>query len=146
MRAADRCLAIAPPTDPVSLAAVRDLMLEYARAALFRVDWPAYEADVARLPAGYAAPYGALLLAHLDGAPMGCVGLRRFDDNRCEMKRLYMRPAARCGGVGRALAMAIIDAARALGYRNMVLDTYDRSPASKRLYLSLGFREILRTA
>ena len=89
-------------------------MLEYARAAVFKVNWPDYEADVARLPAGYSAPDGAVLVATIDGVPAGCVGLRRFEADRCEMKRLHVRPSARRDGVGRAFA----------------------------LYLSLGFDEI----
>lgn len=106
------------------------------------MDWPAYEADVARLPVGYAGPDGGLLLATAGGTPVDCVGLRRFDADRCEMKRLYVRETARRGGIGRPLALAIIEEARTLGYRQMVLDTCDRTPAAIALYLTLGFEEI----
>jgi predicted N-acetyltransferase YhbS len=56
------------------------------------------------------------------------------------MKRLFVQPAFQGKGIGRALAQAIIEEGRRIGYKRMRLDTV-LEPA-KRLYRALGFREI----
>ena len=70
------------------------------------------------------------------------MAVRPLADATAELKRLYVRPAGRGLGVGRALAEAAVDAARALGYARIVLDTVPGMDAAVGLYRSLGFVEI----
>jgi ribosomal protein S18 acetylase RimI-like enzyme len=98
------------------------------------------DAELAALPGGY----DAILLARDGEEVVGCVALRPLEHRACEMKRLYVRPGERRSGVGRALAEAIIEQARRLGYRTMRLDTLPTMDAARALYLSLGFAETER--
>ena len=113
---------------------MRSLLREYADAIGVDLAFQDFDSEVAD-PLGF---YELVLLAS-DGD--GCVGLRRIDERTCEMKRLYVRPTARGGGLGRRLAEAVIDEARAGGYERMLLDTLPTMGAAQALYRSLGFRE-----
>ncbi|WIG61887.1 MAG: hypothetical protein OJF49_004636 [Ktedonobacterales bacterium] len=100
----------------------------------------AFDAELASLPGAYGPPHGRLLLALVDEQPAGCVALRpQADSALCEMKRLYVRPAYRGQQVGRALVIAIIAEARALGYQRMRLDTLPALRAAVHLYRASGF-------
>ena len=129
-------------TATAELAAVRELFAEYAAGVAEPVCFAGFERELAGLPGEYAPPAGRLLLALHDGSAAGCAGLRRIDASSAEIKRLYLRPAYRGHGLGRVLAQAMIDAARATGYKRVVLDTLPKMREALTLYTSLDFVEI----
>ena len=125
------------------VARARELFLEYAESLGFSLCFQSFDKELAELPGDYAPPDGRLLVAQYRGELAGCVALHRLEPEISEMKRLYLRPKFRGKGLGRALAMAVIEEARGIGYRLMRLDTVE--PVMKdavAMYRKLGFREI----
>lgn len=120
------------PAQPQDAEQVRELLREYAAGLGIDLSFQDFETELAD-PLTF---YELVLLAG-----DGCVALRRVDHETCEMKRLYVRPDARAGGLGRRLAEAVVAEARARGYRRMLLDTLPSMAAARALYASLGFRE-----
>ena len=130
-------------TSAEDLAAARRLFRAYADWLAVDLRFQDFERELATLPGAYAPPRGRLLLAKIGGEAAGCVALRPLEPGICEMKRLWVEPGFAGAGLGRALAEAIIDAARDAGYERMRLDTIpERMPAAQHLYRSLGFVEI----
>jgi GNAT superfamily N-acetyltransferase len=129
---------------PEDIAEIRQLLREYEAWLGTDLCFQDFENELAGLPGSYAPPSGRLLIAMAAAAnkSAGCVALRPFDESVCEMKRLFVRADFRGTGLGRRLALAIIDEARAIGYRKMRLDTLPQQREAHHLYASLGFREI----
>ena len=131
---------------PALLDATRTIFREYATGLGVDLCFQNFEAELAALPGEYAAPAGALLLAFVDGQLAGCGALRALLEadyaDACEMKRLYVRRAFRGFGLGRQMALALIDRALQAGYSTMLLDTLDDMEAARGLYEALGFEEI----
>jgi len=133
---------IRPVETDEDLDAARRLFRAYVESLDFDLDFQDFEVELETLPGPYAPPDGTILLAEADGEAVGVVAVQPLDDEgACEMKRLYVDPDFRNQGIGRALAVGIIEAARDLDYEVMRLDTVASMTAARRLYRSLGFEE-----
>jgi putative acetyltransferase len=117
----------------------RDLVREYAASLNVSLDFQNFDDELLHFETEYAPPAGAFFLARNDKEFLGCGAFRRFSATDCEMKRLYVRPAARNLGLGRRLAVALITEAKSLGYTRMLLDTLPTMHSAQALYSSLGF-------
>ncbi len=115
-------------------------MREYAASLNVDLSFQNFDQELEHFTSEYAAPNGAFILAEDDGQYVACIGVRRFADDIGEIKRLYVVPAARGTGLGRALVERIIDVAREMGYRSLLLDTLPFMKEAQALYLSLGFK------
>jgi len=132
-------IRILPARLPADAGAVVAIFREYVASPSVSLDFQDYEPEFAGLPGKYATPRGRLLLAWQGDDVIGCAALRPVDAAACELKRVYVRPAARGSGVGRQLVEHMIDEARQAGYARMCLDVLPEFVAARQLYASLGF-------
>jgi len=120
----------------------RALIEEYAAQLQIDLCFQGFATELNQLSEIYAPPTGCLLLVRRGDAPVGCGAVRRLSPQVCEMKRLYIRPDARGANLGRMIADELVARARSLGYFTMRLDTLAGMIPARRLYGSMGFREI----
>ena len=130
-------------TDTEALEQVRQYFRNYAGWLGVDLSYQNFDQEMASLPGAYSRPEGRLFFAEVDGRPAGCVGVRPLSGSEgvCEMKRLYVTPEERGHGVGAALALAAIKAAKEIGYRKLMLDTLPNMRMAVKLYRELGFTE-----
>jgi GNAT superfamily N-acetyltransferase len=87
-------------------------------------------------------PGGAYVVGFVGAEAVAGGGLRRLTDEVAEIKRMYVRPAARSRGVARALLAALEDEAVSLGYTAARLDTGPRQMHGLALYRSAGYVDV----
>ncbi|PEQ12163.1 GNAT family N-acetyltransferase [Novosphingobium sp. PC22D] len=132
-------LSIAAAAFPDDAEVVLAIWWEFVASSSVSLDFQGNDAEFADLPGKYARPDGGVLLGKAGVDVAGCVALRKVEATICEMKRLYVRPAWRGTGLGRALVGAVIAEARNAGYEEMRLDVMPHSQAARRLYRDFGF-------
>lgn len=143
---------IRPADSQQDMESARALFIEYAESINVDLCFQDFERELATLPGAYAPPRGRLLLATAPDAIFGCIALRPLasgcgcgsaaaEPSTGEVKRLYVQPARRGEGWGERLARELLDEARAIGYRELKLDTLGWMTAARALYARLGFRE-----
>jgi putative acetyltransferase len=141
-------MRIEPVATPERWADAERLIRAYLAELPFEIDFQDLDRELAELPREYGPPGGVGLLARLDGsggaagAAVGVVGVRPFGgpgSGDGELKRMYVAPAARGTGAGRALGAAAVAAAVDLGYRRLLLDTVASMRSAIAIYEALGF-------
>ena len=123
----------------------------------YRFTWDpeGYHADLHDLAEHYGGQNSSFWVAESGSVVLGCIGLEVFEPLPgvgpfefegsvrlggcdCSMERLYVHPEARRQGVGRALALTCIEAARTRKCRQMEIWSDKRFVDAHRLYQALG--------
>ena len=128
------------PFGEVAVALVAELAAEVDRR--YADDGEGGDPTDDRDPATFRSPNGVFLVARLAGEPVACGALRRVDDGLAEIKRMYVRPAARGLGISRRILTELEARATALGYPRLRLETGLRQPEAMQLYESAGWTRI----
>jgi GNAT superfamily N-acetyltransferase len=139
---ASELITIGAARSSTDIETIRGLIGEYYEAIAVPCCFADLEAELAELPGAYSPPHGALLLARAGAEPAGCIALKRLDAESAELARLYVRPAYRGAGLGRALIEHAMAEAEKLGYRRAALHTLRRWQTACRLYRALGFEPV----
>ena len=82
---------------------------------------------------------GKVLIAYTNRRAVGCGAVRRIDDTRAELLRMYVLPSARRQGIGSLLLGALEAEATDLGVTKVMLEAGDRQPDAIALYESRGY-------
>lgn len=128
---------------------VRKLFLEYTKMLIDNdktfgeyLKLQSYDRELNNLKEKYGLPFGRLYLAYIDNEVAGCIALKRIDKNNCEMKRLYVKEKYRGKKIASKLVDKIIEDAKLIGYKYMLLDTLPFLKSAINLYKQKGFYEI----
>jgi GNAT superfamily N-acetyltransferase len=118
---------------------VREIFIEYADFLQVDLCFQDFEKELQTLHKVYNPPAGCIILAKENDQVIGCIALKPIGEGVCEMKRLYVRPSARCKALGKQLVEELIDFAKKAGYNTMKLDTISSLKEAINLYQSKGF-------
>lgn len=140
------------PATAADIPQVRAMLREYIDWIGLDLAFQEVDGELARLPGDYAPPRGALFVVDDASGLVAMIGLRplcaeaglagALDAKACEMKRLYVRPAARGQGLAKQLIARVLDEARRLQYHEIRLDTLPMMGDAQSLYVSIGFHDI----
>jgi GNAT superfamily N-acetyltransferase len=117
------------------LAAMRDELNEVYET-FSRLDNPPLD------PSDLRPPGGAYYVGYEGAEAVAGGGLRRLADGVAEIKRMYVRPEARSRGLAAELLRTLEEAARAVGYTAVRLDTGPKQVHARRLYRTAGYVEV----
>jgi predicted N-acetyltransferase YhbS len=120
----------------------RRIFKEYEKYIGVDLKFQNFKKELENLKSEYSPPKGCILLAFFDGDIVGCVALREFKSQICEMKRLYVKNEFRGKGIGKTLVELVIQKAKEVGYSHMRLDTLSFMKEAIALYYRFGFKEI----
>lgn len=121
---------------------VKVLFREYTDYLGVNLDFQNFAAELESLPGKYALPEGRLFLIYVRGELAGCGAIRKLDQGKCELKRLFVREKFRGNRLGLMMMNHLIEEARLIGYQKMYFDTLDRLEAAVRLYDGMGCKRI----
>jgi GNAT superfamily N-acetyltransferase len=134
-------------TDPALLLPLKTLLTEYGNYMFHDLGLIAgkksfYEQIQSDPDTGYQLPNGTFILVKVEEDTAGCVGIRRYSDEFCEMKRMYVRREFRGLGIGQLMCSYVIERSKDLGYRKIYLDTNAEMKSAVNLYMDAGFKSI----
>jgi len=120
---------------------IKVLFQEYAAGLNEDLCFQSFDEELKNPLKKYGRPKGALFIVYSDNQAAGCIAIQPLkEDGVCEMKRLYVREGFRKLGIADQLVTILLQKAKELGYKKMVLDTLERLQPAIQLYLKHRFK------
>lgn len=94
------------------------------------------------VPYNYSDSVTDVLIAYIDGVPVGCAGLRRHSNSDAELKRVWVEPEYRSQHIATDLIGQIEEKARKQGFKRIVLQTREKMRNAVKLYRKRGYKQI----
>lgn len=85
---------------------------------------------------------GSILIALLDGQPVGSCALIKMSDDTFELAKMAVSESAQGKNIGRKIGLATIEKARKLGAKKIYLETNNVLSPALNLYKKLGFKKV----
>ena len=128
-------------TFPADSEALQSAIREYVTWLDMDLSYRGFAEEMASFDARFTLPNGLFLIADSAQTIAGCVGLLQHANATAEVKRLYVRPGFRGQRLGEKLIGVLIERARQLGVRRLILDAVPQTTVAQQLYERLGFQE-----
>jgi putative acetyltransferase len=103
------------------------------------LDFEGPDKDLQDLQNVYFDNNGAFFIAQLDSKIIGSVAVSKIDDEKCELRKLYVLKEHRSQGFGQILLDKAIDFALSNGYKKMELEVSKKHKQAIELYEKTGF-------
>jgi putative acetyltransferase len=100
--------------------------------------------DIDRVQDNYFDRQGIFLIVMDANTVVGCGGIKRLDNQTCELKRMWLLKEYRGRGLGWKLAQMLLDFAKQADYQRIRLDVFsqDKQKSAIAFYQKLGFYSI----
>ena len=128
-------------TDP-DYEIARLLFKEYADAINIDLSFQHFDEELNDIKSMYSFPWGGIFLAKNENEFVGCVAIRKFDNEIAELKRMFVKPDFQNFGIGKTLLEKAIELAKSCNYKLIRLDTLNYMKPAIHLYKQYGFYEI----
>ena len=119
-----------------------NLFQQYADFIDIDLSFQDFNQELKTIDKQYSKPQGTLLIVYDGMMAIGCVALRKWDNEIGEIKRMFVLPEYRGHKIGQRLLEQILDIAQELKYNKVRLDTISTMKAALKLYRLYGFHEI----
>ncbi|MEO6675280.1 MAG: GNAT family N-acetyltransferase [Ginsengibacter sp.] len=122
--------------------AAASLFKQYADWLNIDLSFQHFDEELAQLKEMYAAPLGGIILCKKEMDYVGCIAIRKIENDIAELKRMYVKPEFQQLGVGNTLLQDALSLAKKYHYKKIRLDTLSNMIPAINLYKRNGFYEI----